>query len=322
MAADTAHANLIFVDDHAGPASVCEAVDSSLGGRMQREQHAVLQSPLVERMRPSAQTSCELYIGGVCVRGSGKFYYEVKLLAVPELCASGWVMRAFHTTAYATLGADPQGDSYAFHAPHANYLHRGVQVIPTPLDASDARGGRGARVHVGAGGKSVVGVSLDLENGEIMYFINGTPVGIAFSGIDSSVALYPAILIARNTQVEVNFGKPKWAYPPTLPSKKVAPVASFGSSSSTPAVDPTPTNGWVPLEHPLITGSSWLARYRYSSAVTALMFRRAQLPETVIREALKNEVTLVAAPMRFQVTCTLAGEGTPPAVLSYDWFAR
>lgn len=154
--------------------------------------------------------------------------------------------------------------------------------------------------------------AVDLDTKEMQFFVNGKSTGIAFAGFEAADGLYPAVLIGRNTQVELNFGANAWAYPPppVNAAKKNRGDGEESSSSASSSSD----SQWLPLEHPLITNSSWLARSRYSSAVTMLMFRRQRLPESVIRAALKHECSLVAQPIRFTVVKTMAPESaaSPP----------
>ena len=124
---------------------------------------------------------------------SGRHYYEVKLHD-DGLVRLGWATAA----ASRELGTDSHGFGY---------------------------GGTGMKSHAKSftpygrnfGAGDVVGAALDADAGEILFCLNGAPLGTAFAlppHVRGS-ALFPALCL-KNSEAAVNFGGAPFAFPPPV----------------------------------------------------------------------------------------------------------
>jgi len=52
----------------------------------------------------------------------------------------------------------------------------------------------------------IISTVLDLDNGEISYYQNGLPLGVAFTDVDTEKVWYPAISLSSDQGCSVHFG--------------------------------------------------------------------------------------------------------------------
>ena len=93
-----------------------------------------------------------------------------------------------------------------------------VRVVLTPLCTGD-----------------ILGCGLDADRKEIMYWLNGKYMGVAFSDVELRDGLYAGVSIETQVRCTVNFGGEPFKYPPS------APTASASSSPSSMELEPTTT---------------------------------------------------------------------------------
>jgi Kip1 ubiquitination-promoting complex protein 1 len=61
----------------------------------------------------------------------------------------------------------------------------------------------------------VIGVALDADAGELSFWRNGAPLGVAFSGlrVGGGVSYYPAVSLSQGERIELNLGAEPLLYP-------------------------------------------------------------------------------------------------------------
>mmetsp|Transcript_9175 Transcript_9175/g.23221 ORF Transcript_9175/g.23221 Transcript_9175/m.23221 type:complete len:1032 (-) Transcript_9175:342-3437(-) len=186
---------------------------------------------------------------------SGKWMYEVTLhtSGIQQL---GWCTITCPFTAEEGVGDAP--DSYAYDGKR----NRKWSVKASPYGQTWAAG-------------DVIGCCLDLDAGEMSFYRNGTPLGVAFSGIrklqHTQLAFFPAASISYAEKCELNFGGLPFQYPvegfqPLQhgPSPQESALASHLTSSlarlSRLCVDPSvaaaDSAANPPTSHPLPPSSS------------------------------------------------------------------
>ena len=124
-----------------------------------------------------------------------KIYYEVEFLNGGDYAISqiGWASTIFEKSDNYDDGVGDCVHSYAFDGQRVVKFHDGASSWGKKIEANS-----GYRL----------GVAADLANGQLMFGINGDwspPMGVAFSGLDTSISLYPA-LSAVHMKVAVYFG--------------------------------------------------------------------------------------------------------------------
>jgi hypothetical protein len=114
----------------------------------------------------------ELMVGDVCVRGGGKWYWEVKLNSQPDSVFIGWLTRDFRTQqGYAGFGQDGQGHSWVLCGPRTQYYHRAQSRYPQPVIGPD---GKSKPVPSNWTVGMVIGVMLDVTARRVsaqLYFV-------------------------------------------------------------------------------------------------------------------------------------------------------
>lgn len=260
----------------------------------------------------------DVYVGDVCLRGGGRWYYEVKILSpTTDYLSLGWCIRTLQPSqCYSGIGSDASGASWGVNVAHSQGYYRG-QYLPLPAEWS-----RNATTVAG----TVIGVALDLEDREISYYINGKFAGTMFSGFNGNEGMYPVLMSGRQTSVCVNFGRDGFEYVPDVPTdkaivsgvEKVVKARATGADDDKKGKKATGTgagkktdeerekvfideSGYFPLEDRRVVGSSWLARYKNASDVTSLLYQRATLPTSVVKQAMEKEVSLSPAEVQFEV---------------------
>ncbi|KAL6071490.1 Spla ryanodine receptor domain-containing protein, variant 2 [Balamuthia mandrillaris] len=134
-------------------------------------------------------------------RGGGMWYYEVTLLT-DGLFQVGWATRRCKFTRNEGVGDDEF--SYAYDGYRVLKWH-GKSFIPY-----------GKRWSAG----DVVGCGLNLASNpsQIMYWLNGEFLGVAFQDIKVRDGLYVGISMEAQERCIFNFGSSPWRYPPPAPS--------------------------------------------------------------------------------------------------------
>ncbi len=84
----------------------------------------------------------------------------------------------------------------------------------------------------------VIGVAVDLVNGTLTFYKNGTSQGTAFTGLSTSISYYASIY-CYTTQAAANFGQRPFAYTPPSGFKALntfnLPTPTIGATASTQA---------------------------------------------------------------------------------------
>lgn len=61
--------------------------------------------------------------------------------------------------------------------------------------------------------EDIIGCAIDLDTKRMEFFLNGTPLGEAFSGFEVGDGLSPAASFRSEQQLEFNFGKRPFQFP-------------------------------------------------------------------------------------------------------------
>eukprot|EP01105_Mastigella_eilhardi_P026976 TRINITY_DN8041_c0_g1_i1.p1 TRINITY_DN8041_c0_g1~~TRINITY_DN8041_c0_g1_i1.p1 ORF type:complete len:1095 (+),score=263.00 TRINITY_DN8041_c0_g1_i1:275-3286(+) len=132
--------------------------------------------------------------GNVCVY-KGRWMYEVTLGSI-GVQQHGWFTDACRFTDEEGVGDSP--NSYAYDGNRVKRWSASRANYGQPWSVSD-----------------VIGCCIDCDNREILFFRNGTPMGVAFSGIRTGpgVAYYPGISLSRAERAQLNFGAFPFRYP-------------------------------------------------------------------------------------------------------------
>ena len=132
----------------------------------------------------------------------GKWYFEVKVHTAG--CVQiGWVDSAYDGGADVGEGVGDDAHSWAFDGWRMYLWHE--------LSAE-----WGAKWSPG----DVVGCAVDLDLGQMSFFLNGlgeeVDMGLAFSSMDVSGGLYPCASFNRGEVIQFNFGSTPFAFPPPV----------------------------------------------------------------------------------------------------------
>ena len=118
----------------------------------------------------------------------------------------GWAMKGFESSDdYKDDGVGDCEYSYGYDGQRQCKWHDVSSEWGQQFDAADGM---------------VVGVAADFTKGELMFGLNGDwndPMGSAFTGIDTSVNLFPAIT-GHHVILRLNFGYDDFKYGPPDPS--------------------------------------------------------------------------------------------------------
>ena len=229
----TPHAPLVWDARTAGPGIQCTPLDCSVGGASQQQQQQQQQqqpSPLSPTSSPfdmlfcgsralATARVCASYVGfdawslvrATCGFTCGKNAWSLRIDSAPSAYIFiGCALEGADAAHF--LGADAcgwgwlgEGSLYHAHervaAPHSSGGSGGEGGAATPLPPRHCAlrylGGRG-----GFSERDVVGVQLDCEAGTLAFSLNGTPLGIAFTGIPKGCKVFPAAaFFTRGTRV-------------------------------------------------------------------------------------------------------------------------
>eukprot|EP01127_Copromyxa_protea_P003074 TRINITY_DN12945_c0_g1_i1.p1 TRINITY_DN12945_c0_g1~~TRINITY_DN12945_c0_g1_i1.p1 ORF type:complete len:471 (+),score=100.99 TRINITY_DN12945_c0_g1_i1:22-1413(+) len=130
----------------------------------------------------------------------GKWYYEVTMRSRGS-ARIGWSTEVYKPeNDYEGCGSD--GDSWAWDGSKQTKYHDEKKD-----DSIKSYGQSWAQ-------GDVIGCSLDFDNQEIKYYINGKCLGAAFKNVRTLNPLMPCLSIYRNTDLVINLG-PKFQYKPS-----------------------------------------------------------------------------------------------------------
>ena len=199
------------------------------------------------------------FVGDVCVRNGGKWYFEVKFMGSCGYTCVGWIKRKYRKTSNSGISNDYNGQSWCVYGPNTYYYHRGSSIRPDVINPNYVRPNWSGGV--------VVGAKLDLDNGKMEFTFDGEPAGVCFQGFDSSEGLYPCISLNQATQCVVNFGNEPFVHLPK-------------------------DDDYIGYENKFIKTSSWLKRYKVASDVSTLLTNRLPFGDKLINDCLKDEASL------------------------------
>mmetsp|Transcript_26416 Transcript_26416/g.39193 ORF Transcript_26416/g.39193 Transcript_26416/m.39193 type:complete len:741 (+) Transcript_26416:51-2273(+) len=144
----------------------------------------------------------------------GKYYFECTVRG-GGICRVGWSTK----TSSLELGKDAHGYGYGGTAKksHSNtFEDYGIKY----------------------GDGDCVGCYLDMDQGRVVYTVNGESQGLAFNltDVDRSAVLFPAVLL-KGCAVELNFGGSPFSYPPTPDVSSIVQAAGTDiMEASSPAL--------------------------------------------------------------------------------------
>ncbi|CAG8496149.1 10015_t:CDS:10 [Paraglomus brasilianum] len=162
----------------------------------------------------------------------GRYAYEVRL-RTGGLVQIGWTTRQAQFEPEIGTGVGDNDDSYSYDGFRRRKWHGKKRVTPSensyglPWRAGD-----------------FVTCCIDLEDGTMGYWLNGEPMGIAFTNINKKEEWYPAVSLASSQECGVHFGGvfDPLAYIPA----GYRPIGYTGSNSETtnnPTENNLPKNG-------------------------------------------------------------------------------
>ncbi|XP_052197848.1 E3 ubiquitin-protein ligase RKP isoform X2 [Diospyros lotus] len=126
----------------------------------------------------------------------GKWMYEV-ILETSGIQQLGWATLSCQFTHHKGVGdAD---DSYAYDGKRVRKWNKDFESYGQSWVVGD-----------------VIGCCIDLDHDEVSFYRNGSPLGVAFSGIRKMVpglGYYPAISLSQGERCELNFGARPFKYP-------------------------------------------------------------------------------------------------------------
>jgi hypothetical protein len=147
-----------------------------------------------------------------CTHNYGKYVYEVKILS-KEIVQVGWALRIADFDAEHGNGVGDEAFSYSIDGHRCKKWHVSSDDYGMPWRVGD-----------------VVGAAIDLDEGQISYYLNGEPMGIAFDDIPLK-EFYPAISLSTGQSCRVRFGGPcdrlEYVYP------EFEPFVSVNEDSNT-----------------------------------------------------------------------------------------
>jgi len=130
----------------------------------------------------------------------GKYYFEVECVTSSALCLIGWATKnhKFQIAERRGIGDDRESWSYE--------LRRGIKWYdnyPVSYGEPPSKSGNVS---------NVLGCALDLDHGEMSFYLNGKSFGVAFSNIDVKKEFCPAISLTSGQQCHLNFGAKPFKY--------------------------------------------------------------------------------------------------------------
>ncbi|ORX95491.1 SPRY-domain-containing protein [Basidiobolus meristosporus CBS 931.73] len=153
-------------------------------------------------------TTFESVRGTMCAK-EGTWYYEVQLLTA-GIMQIGWATKYTAFRPEEGVGVGDDDHSFAFDGRRKLAWSEGY---PIPY------GGANSWTE-----GDILGIFLDMDYGVIRFFLNGEDLGSAFEfsarqllRFEEEGGFYPAISLTSFQQVNVNFGKDPFRYPPDQP---------------------------------------------------------------------------------------------------------
>lgn len=123
---------------------------------------------------------------------SHKYAFEVKLES-DGLMQLGWASEHFEFDPEGGKGVGDDTHSYGYDGYRAKKWHGRYSTMRTSYGLKWAEG-------------DIITCAIDMDVGEIGYYKNGVDMGVAFYGVVTSRAWYPAISLATGQQCKLQFG--------------------------------------------------------------------------------------------------------------------